>query len=356
MRLHGAHLQQFLGHRQTTMLTVLPAGGDGHTRPLDSKPAAHPFAVAGDAGLVASNDDPLVPMVFHNHWWLDAATGGDYHEIEVTDGGRVVARLPYVVERAWPGQLACTMPQLTHSLGWAVDLGCGTPAEQTCRHIDITRELAGRLKRFGGFHHKLHRHVAETLAFNEAGYETYVQFTFEIPPQPNDATWQGMRDKTRNVIRRAAERYDVETTLDPAEFAAFYDANLQAGGRTNTTSRMRQVCEAAVAHQSGQFFAARDSGGDLAAAIFTVWDQRAAYYLLATRAPSSGNGAISLLIWNAIRHAHENGLMFDFDGVGTRGSRLFFTGFGGTASPRFIVSRFSYACRVAQGLQRRLGS
>jgi hypothetical protein len=294
------------------------------------------------------DDDPLVPMVFHNRWWLDAATGGDYEEAEVRINGAVVARLPYVVDREWPGQCICTMPQLTHSLGWAVDLGCGSVASQNRRHAEITRELTARLRSFAGFHHKLSGRISDTFAFNEAGYTTTVQFTFEIAAQPHDVTWRGMRDKTRNVIRRAGEQYEVASSIAPASFSALYDRNLRARGLVNTTTRMTQVTAAALAHDSGRIYAARDSDGTIAAAVFIVWDMHTAYYLLATRSPGSANGAVALLIWHAIRDAHARGLTFDFDGVGTRGSRLFFTGFGGVVTPRFIVSRFTRGCRIAQ--------
>lgn len=310
----------------------------------------------GSAKLVdapGGGDDPLVPMIFHNRWWLDAATGGDYQEIELRSGGMVVARLPYVVEREWPGFRICTMPELTHSLGWAVDLGSTTGPERSARHIEITRELAARLKSFSGFHHKLHGGIPDTFAFNEAGYTTGVQFTFEIAPQADTVTWRQMRDKTRNVIRRAEERHAVQTSLQVEEFVSLYDNNLRERGDTNTTSRMVQVCTAALAHGSGRFFAAKDASGAIVGAIFVVWDRYTAYYLLATRSQTSDNGVVSLLIWHAIRDAHARGLVFDFDGVGTLGSRLFFTGFGGMVTPRYVVSRISAACRATQIVRQR---
>ena len=301
-------------------------------------------------GRAAVLPDPLVPMIFHNRWWLDAATDGRHEEIEVRSGA-AVARLPYLAVREWPGYRVCTMPQMTHSLGWAVDLGVAPGPEATVRHIEITRLLARRLARFAGFHHKLGGQITDTFAFGEAGYTTGVQFTFEIAPQPNDATWRAMRDKTRNVIRRAGERFAVDSAIDPDTFASIYEANLRRRNLINTAPRMVQVCAAALAHDSGRFFAARDDAGAVEAAVFIVWDHRTAYYLLATRAPKSDNGAISLLVWHAIRDAHARGLVFDFDGVGTPGSRLFFTGFGGVVTPRYIVSRYSWGSRAAQGLR-----
>jgi hypothetical protein len=88
--------------------------------------------------------------------------------------------------------------------------------------------------------------------------------------------------------------------------------------------------------------AARDAAGTIVAAIFYVWDQRSAYYMLTTRAKDAGNGAVSLLLWSAMCHASGLGLIFDFAGVGSNSGRaLFSAGFGGTVAPRYVASRYT---------------
>jgi hypothetical protein len=44
--------------------------------------------------------------------------------------------------------------------------------------------------------------------------------------------------------------------------------------------------------------------------------------------------------------------VFDFDGVSNAGSRIFYSGFGGTIVPRYIVSRYSLLHRVIDRLGR----
>ena len=66
------------------------------------------------------------------------------------------------------------------------------------------------------------------------------------------------------------------------------------------------------------------------------------YYLLSTRVPDIGeNGSTNLLIWSAIKRAHERGLLFDLDGVSTSGTARFLSGFGGVTRIRLIVKRAS---------------
>ena len=44
-----------------------------------------------------SGIDPLAPTIFHEHWWLDIATGGRYDRVEVVSNGKCVGWLPYFI-------------------------------------------------------------------------------------------------------------------------------------------------------------------------------------------------------------------------------------------------------------------
>lgn len=307
-------------------------------------------------GASPARSNPLIPTVFHNPWWLEAASGGRYEEVEVRASGRQVARLPYVVHRKPGGFKLCTMPEMTHFLGPAVDPGQGSEPTRLLRQFDLTRELLDKLGPFASVSQQMHRGVTDTLAFADAGYETSVEFTMEIAPRPESEIWTRMRDKTRNVIRRAEERWPVVTLDDPERFAAFYDANLRARGLVSRYPQNAALCAAAIAHGQGRLLGATSEAGVLLGAVFIIWDQDAAYYRLSTRSSEADNGVISLLLWHAIRDAAGRGIVFDFDGIGTSGSRLFFTGFGGRVAPRFKTTKHSTAYRAARTLRRFVGS
>ena len=79
------------------------------------------------------------------------------------------------------------------------------------------------------------------------------------------------------------------------------------------------------------------------------------YYLLSSRSAHADNGAVSLLVWHAIKLAAAKNLVFDFDNVGEPSSRLFFSGFGGTVHPRFNVAWQSHAYRSSRWLELAAG-
>jgi hypothetical protein len=294
----------------------------------------------------ATRQDPLIPTVFHEPWWLEAATGGRYSEITVSGGGKLVGRFPFVMSRSFAGLRVCGMPELTHFLGPAIDAGGGAPVNRSLRYDGILRELLNALPACAGFHQQLHRGTADTLMFQDLGYRTQVHFTFDIEPAGKSVLWSRMRDKTRNAIRRAEDRFRVIEMHDPREFDAIYRAHLLEHGRKNHYTRIVDVCQAALANDRGRILAAVDGAGQTMAAIVYVWDWRAAYYLLSTRSLASGSGAVSRLIWEAIQDAARRGLVFDFDGVAASGSRIFYSGFGGTAVPRYVVYRHSLMHRA----------
>ncbi len=322
---------------------------------MDSIPLTD--ALPGVAAAGGERFDALVPTIFHSAWWLDAVAPGGWAESIVVAGGKTVGRFPYAHTRLALRQSISSLPPLTHFLGPAIDAGSGAACNRALKRAQITRELLAGLRPATGYYHKCSRAVTDTIVFQELGFAAGVQFTFEIAPAPREVLWRNMRDKTRNVIRRAEETLHVCQMPDVAAFADFYHRNLARDGRENyyPPALIRRVASEAIGRGQGQIWSAGPPGGDAVAAIFCVSDAVSTYYLLTTRTADAGNGAIPLLLWTAIQHSAARGLIFDFDGVAGDGARVFFTGFGGEVRPRYTISRFTRAHRMAGRLSNPFG-
>ena len=161
-----------------------------------------------------------------------------------------------------------------------------------------------------------------------------------------------MRDKTRNVIRRAQDRLDVDELHDVDTFISFYEDNLRSRGLQNyyNRSHCQRIITESISRGSGRILAAHDRSGACQSAIFTAWDQKMEYFLMSTRKVSSGNGAISLLVWKALSHAAEAGLILDLDGIIPGSNTLLLTGFGGEVKPRYVVSKTTTAYEISRYL------
>jgi hypothetical protein len=318
-----------------------------HPIPSDAK---SPTGRVGLAARPAANEpharakaDPLVPTVFHERWWLDAVTAGQWEAAEVRHAGRCVGWMPYVVSLR-RGFRVSVMPTLAHLLGPAIDAGAGTGNTRWLRHMGILHELVQQLPKLALFSQTCHPDMPDLLGFQAFGFESFVQFSAEVGAHPEAAAWAGLRDKTRNVIRRAREQAGIETLTDPGEFVRFYLSNLtRAGGRSYfDADRIATVYEAAHSRGRARIVGARVKGGRLAAAVFYAWDDRRLWYFMSTRDPgSASNGAVSLLVWEGMHMARERGLVFDFDGIAGAGAARFYAGFGARICPRLAIYRRS---------------
>jgi hypothetical protein len=307
----------------------------------------------------------LIPTIFHEPWWMEIACDGAYREATVSKDGIMIGRLPYLHTSNFPGITSLRMPQLAHVLGPALapepdgrNLPRSPKQLSITRELSITRDLISQLPEAAHISFRLHGGMTNTLAFAEAGFTTTVDFTVEVAPDDPDVLWHQMRDKTRNVIRRAQERLTVFEQLDPEAFLGFYEDNLRNKKLDNAYNRAScsAVLKECIRRGVGRILTATDPQGNLQAAIFTVWDHRTEYYLMSTRTPDSMNGATNLLMWTAIQHAARKQLTFDMDMIHVKNNHLpnllLLTGFGGTMKPRYLVRRTAPVIQLAQDIKR----
>ena len=295
----------------------------------------------------------LTPTVFHNEWWLDIASEGNWSRTKCYMNGKLVGWLPFFSHQRML-QHRSGMPTLTHFLGPAIDPGTGGQTTRFSRSASITRSLIRDLPHFSCFSQKMHRGIDDVIPFQDEGFNTAVQFTFELSPKHPDMIWHTMRDKTRNVIRNAQKVYAVHSDIQPQDFVAFYSNNINARNMMSSIDLriMLALIESCYVNECGLILAAMDKYGIMKASVFCAWDDVCYYYLLSTRAAGSGNGVISLLLWNHIRKAVAKGRIFDFDGLSDGSSVSFYSGFGGKSYPRYTVSKLSPSFRLLREVRR----
>jgi CheY-like chemotaxis protein len=200
------HLQKAGKNVPTILITAFPSDGD-RTRALKSGVFSYlskPFLEkdflsqihlalssrsTGDGWLIRDLQQPVKPVaetfLFHEPWWLSAATNGCYEETVVKQGNNIVGRLPYVRTRRGPFQIV-RMPPLTHILGPVVNAGTGKPQTRLTRRLSITRKLIDRLPAHSHLRLCLDPSldgglaIADGLAFQDRGFVVTPQYTFQI--------------------------------------------------------------------------------------------------------------------------------------------------------------------------------
>jgi Acetyltransferase (GNAT) domain len=256
------------------------------------------------------------------------------------------------------------MPPFTHMLGPAIEAGDGKPQTRLQRRISITRSLLDQLPRFSEFHQHLDPSlddglaIADGLAFQECKFEVMQQYNFEVDCRRSLTDLSaGLNLKTRQHIRRAEKAYSVRSVDDPRSFIDFYLKNVHTWGRKSRIEfeHFSALFAESRAHESGVILGAFDHTDAPAAMTYLVWGHGIMYYLLSTRSfDMADSGAVSLLIWCAMKQAHEMGLVLDLDGVYSSGSARFLSNFGGQMKTRFLIRRSRILFGTLQYIKRQV--
>jgi hypothetical protein len=300
--------------------------------------------------------------LFHEPWWLSAVTGGSYEEVSVQQGGKTVGRLPYVSMQRGLFRIS-RMPPFTHLLGPLVNAGVGKPQSRMAKRLSITRALIDQLPAFS----YIEQHfdpaaddglaLADGLAFQDRNFMVAPQYTFEIDCRRSpEELWAAMHFKTRQHVRRAEEKYEIRSFEDPEQFAHIYQMNLGAFGRKNRTDFLffPKLFSECRSRNCGEIIAAYGADSRPVSLVYLVWSTDTMYYLMSTRSANrDDNGSVNLLIWSAMKLAHERGLKFDLDGVYTSGTARFLSGFGGDIKTRLVAKRTRSVFRGLQCLKLR---
>jgi hypothetical protein len=273
----------------------------------------------------------------------------------------IVGRLPYFELRRGPFRIL-RMPAFTHMLGPVIDSGEGKPQTRLVRRLSIARSLIDQLPPHSYFHQHLDPALddelafADGLAFQERDFSVSTQYTFKIDCRNTlDDMWGALYAKTRNNIRGSEKACSVKTVDDPKQFVEFYLKNNNAAGRDNRVDFefFPSIFSECRARQHGCILGAFDREELPIAMVFLVWGHGTMYYLLSTRALNTSDpGAVSLLIWDAMKRAHELGLSLDLDGAYSSGTVRFLSNFGGQIKMRLSVRRSRMPYRALQMMKR----
>jgi hypothetical protein len=299
--------------------------------------------------------------VFHENWWLSTATAGRFQETVAMRDNNVVGRLPFVEKKQGPFRVL-RMPPFTHMLGPAVDAGEGKPQTQLIRRLSVTRSLIEQLPPYSYFHQALDPSLdnglalADGLAFQDREFAVSPQYTFAVDCRRSlDEMWTGLYLKTRQHVRRAEKVYSVRTVEDPNLFIQFYLKNVKTRGRANYLdfTNFPALFSECRARECGRILGAFDHMDAPIAMTYLVWGHGTMYYLLSTRSfDTPDQGAISLLIWSAMKEARELALVLDLDGVYSSGTARFLSNFGGQIKQRLIINRSRMPYRALQSVNR----
>ncbi len=282
--------------------------------------------------------------VFSSGWWLDAVTGGSWGEALVEHDGYVAARLPYGLKRRL-GFTILRMPPLTQTLGPWLSAFEGKYVARLAREHDLLGALIDRLPPHHYFDQTFHHSLTNWLPFYWRGFRQTTFYTYVIEDLTDlDAVWSAARDTVRNSIRKAQSELVVRSDLPVEVLLGLTTKTFLHQGLPvpYSSAVVRQLDRACAERACRKMFFAEDAQGKVCAALFLVWDAASAYYLMGGLDRARHNaGAMSLLLWEAIRFASTVSRSFDFEGSMIPSIEPVFRNFGAVQKPYFHVRKAS---------------
>ncbi|ABU56887.1 GNAT family N-acetyltransferase [Roseiflexus castenholzii] len=284
--------------------------------------------------------------IFHQAWWLDAVAPNSWGEITVEQGGKIQARLPYVIKQKY-GLKIITMPPLTPFLGPWIRNAKGKYVNRLSVEKELIGELFERIPQFDLFLQNFHHSVTNWQPLYWKEFQQTTHYTYLIPDLTNlDKVWENLKESARREIRKATYRFNlmVRTDLNIDDFLDLHIRTFRRQGKElpYPVSLVQRLDETCLKYNTRKIFIAEDVQGRRHAGVYIVWDEDSAYYLMGGGDPElRSSGATSLCMWEAIKFASTVTKSFDFEGSMIEPIERFFRSFGAYQTPYFQVMKYN---------------
>jgi hypothetical protein len=298
--------------------------------------------------------------LFHTPLWL-GATGTPFRLYGCFRGEELRAGL--AVGLLAPGVAGHPAIGLTPYLGLLLPTRTGKRVTMLSVNKEVGVEIARFLRtEFASVQLRLPPEAGDVQPFLWQGFRVGVRYTYRLVLDDLKSVEAGM-DATRRRNLRRAEKCGLHV-----EVGAPFEAVLELCAKTFSRQSMApgflesargiEAVLAPLGRCCG--FVVRDAARRGLAAIWTVWDEKRAYYLIGGY-DDAGNSSTAgvLAMWTAIQHtASELRLSeFDFEGSMVPAIERFFRMFGGELLPTYTLSweqQLSWLQSVHGRLQRML--
>jgi len=282
--------------------------------------------------------------VFSQPWWLDAVCGKNGWDVSLAESnGHIMGALPfYRSRRMFFNVLA--MPPLTQNLQLWIRYPSSQKHEKRLSHEkSIITELVEHLPPFDYFRMSFYHTMKNWLPFYWKGFSQSTRYTYVIEDLEDvDTVFERFSHAKRKNIKRAEKTLTLGPELTANEFYDHHTMTLGKQGDRIAYSRalLERIHEAAYSCGCGRVLTAVDGQNRVHAAIFVVWDERQAYYLISSIDPKyKASGAATFLIKQAIVHVNTKTKQFDFEGSMIEGVENSFRQFGTIQKPYFQISK-----------------
>ncbi len=293
--------------------------------------------------------------LFHSRLWLDALTE-PYELFGWFCGGEL--RGGFAAGTAGPRAISAPYPALTPYLGLIFPKPDTKYVTRISTEKKIATAFATFLKsEFDSVQFRFPPEVTDLQPFIWEGFQTGLRYTYRLSLDSLESILANMDKKCRRDLTNAEKQgVRIETNVPFTQVMALCEKSLHRRGLTTPLRPAAERMEA-VLRNAGRCkgLLARSREDAAIGAVWIVWDEKRAYYLLGGYDDSaSSNNAVALALWHAIKFTTIDLRLseFDFEGSMIPSIERFFRKFGGTLRPTYTIS-YQKAISLSQRIWRR---
>lgn len=282
--------------------------------------------------------------IFLQYWWLDAVCGEDNWDVVLQESNdNIIAAWPFFVKKKFK-KIFITMPKLTQIMGPYIIYPPGQSSNKKLSYEKkIMEGLLSQMPKFFYFCQNMHCSIKNWLPLYWQGFHQTTRYTYVIDGLNNiDHVLAGFTHAKRKNIKKSADCVKVGFDLPADEFYQNHVLTLAKQGKkiSYTYDLFKQLYDMVYDRGVGKTIYAKDSEGNIHAALFVIWDSCSAYDLISTIDPDYRNiGAASLLVYEIIKYISSFVNQFDFEGSMIEPVERSFRSFGAKQIPYFRVTK-----------------
>jgi Acetyltransferase (GNAT) domain len=301
--------------------------------------------------FIAFAQSEITIPLYMQPWWLDAVCQKGIWDVclSVDNCGQIEGILVYYQVKLKGLIPALLMPELTPHAGiWlrihdADKLKTHSYNTHSKRILDT---LIAQLPEVPFYTQKFHYSLTDWQPFYWKGYRNETHYTYLLENiTAIDTVYNNLKGSVRTDIRKAEKTMVCKTSNNIHLFYSLCEKSFQKQGLQPSFSleTLKILDNELKNRQLRKIYIAYDADGNAHGAIYIVYGVKTAHYLVGGSDPDRRqSGAITLLLWNAIREAADAGLTtFDFEGSMVPSVEFAFRNFGAVQKPFYRISKNS---------------
>lgn len=289
--------------------------------------------------------EPSIPL-YSKAFWMDAVCGEDNWDVLLYEkNGNVLGTLPYYVKEKFRLQYITQPPLTQHNGVWVKYPEQQKPERRLALENEVIDNFIAQLEALPVTHYQQHHspNLTNWLPFYWKGYKQTTRYTYRIAHQ---ADYSAVFSAFNKVVRKNIEKAEpLATVYEGEDVAAFYEMNTKTFARQGlkppySLEFLRHFDRILAENNARKMYFAKDAGGTIHCASYTVFDDAYVYQLMSGTDPQYRKSEFkTLLIDRAIKFACETGRSFDFEGSMIESIEEYFRKFGAIQTPYFSIHK-----------------